>query len=330
MNERIFINMPKFKRAWQRVGKRRQKQQVLVCGWEMIELRAFSADHLRPFAAESTTPSALADVYSGPTGLVRRCRKKSGASFNPSDIEPPSTMSLQELVASILSEPDHPYSAMLALQDRLPVEHPDEPFDWARDPASEWRRRLLLVEDEIFVPTRTPTLSATLDRTGDRLVVAAYSPPATPPSLRLPTIHLDYQTDRPDLEALAADLRVALEFTIPPAVAKPIADAESGQWITGTLADLHHYISRKGARTWPEELEFEVLRRAQQAALYAETISLPPGWLGRFLETPSDQFAHLASYIDALQHLIFARYRILGEALPPLPSDDLIGLDFGD
>jgi hypothetical protein len=324
MNWPTIVSMPTFAEGKQRVGRRGYPRPVIVCRQEERQLQSLAASQLFPFAHRSDTLSALLDVYLGPTGLVRRCRKRNGAAFSAADIDRPDSMALDDFVASILAEPDHPYRAMLSHHDRaLPIVHPAEGYEWAPDPAIEWKGRIIVVDDEIFVPTLTPTLAVSLDRERGILVAAASCPPTASPALRMPTIHLPYETDAATLTALARDLEVGLEFDPPLEMLHPCGPAAS-EWIIKTLADFYRYLVRKGVRAWPEDLPFDVLRRAYQADCYADAIPADLEWFGQFLDEREDKFGHLASYIEGLQVLIFARYRVVGDELPPLPTDVLL------
>jgi hypothetical protein len=325
MNQRTFLEMSLFERAWHHVGRRRHPQPAIVCHWRMMELQHIAATDLLPFADSPAGSHVFSDLYATDTTVIRRCRKTSGSAFRPSDLECPAASTLLEYFTSIRAEPDHPLFPMIGLfPPELPIVLSSAPPGQGADEALKWLERLVSVDGEICVPTLAPTLAVSLDQESGHLTTALSVPQSPSPALHSPTVHFSYQTSEEVIAALAADLGVQYVFTQPPATNRPLPTATVDEWITKTLADFHHYVSRKGRRGWPADLPFDVLTHARQHALYAVPFS-PRDWLGYFLRLRGVRFGHLAGYIDGLQSLLLARYRVTGENPPSTLADALTG-----
>ena len=319
----LFLSAPVFSTRLQRLPRRRYPEPVLLCARSIIRLQRIAPSDIAPIATHPSPSAQLEDFGIAGSRTMRRARKNNGNAFKFGDLKACEFLPTEELVQSIISEPDHPYAPLLQSEDAsLPIIDEHEGIANPPDGALAWMNRLSCVDDEIFVPTLPPTLAASLDKERNQLLVSLACPSAPSPALRLPTLHLPLATEKSVLDAIAAivnaDLRIG--FTAFETAVQPSADA----WLAVTLSGLYRYIVRKGVHEWP--INFDELRAVNEQVSHADlSADIPLEWLGNFLERPSQEFGHLQTYIDGLQQLINARYEALDEE-PPGSLDALRNL----
>lgn len=308
----------------QHLGKRSYREPVILHEWQPFMLKPIDAADLLPLETPSKSP-VFKDTYFSQDTFLRRCRKRAGDTFRTSDL--PQTIPENTVMTDMASQPDHPYAPMLALFDlTLPMMPLSEKVFPSGD-VSAYMNGMRCLDDEILVPSLPPTLAVSLDVERSLLVSRINCSPRLSPAVRLPTVHFPLETEPESLVELAADLGVHYESADRLLPYLPVVDTENA-WLLKTLGDLHLYITRKGVDQWPWQLSFDDLTSIRQSCLYCAGHEKALEWLGTFIDNSTDLSGLPESYTKGVRRLLLARYRVLGEPLPPRPSDALAGLTF--